>query len=190
MASAPRSGPPRGRHVASVQRSRWPITFREPSTLTMQVRPRSVISRSRFCGENATVSDFCAITVTGPPNSHAHEGASRMCDPCLKAPLISPQPANFRENNWLAWIPTCTHWGHPLTIDTSAWPENVKFPRPFQQGAGSFQSGREMERIDDNQHALGHGFTCNHARPARVRHVEPRGIPLAWTLAVPFNTSG
>ena len=72
-----------GRHVASVQRSRWPITFREPSTLTMQVRPRSVISRSRFCGENATVSDFCAITVTGPPNSHAHGGASRMCDSCL-----------------------------------------------------------------------------------------------------------
>ena len=54
----------------------------------------------------------------------------------LKAPLISPQPANFRENNWLAWIPTCTHWGHPLTIDTSAWPENVKFPLPFQVGQG------------------------------------------------------
>ena len=72
-----------GRHVASVQRSRWPITFREPSTLTMQVRHRSVISRSRLCGEKATVSDFCAITVTGPPNSHAHGGASRMCDSCL-----------------------------------------------------------------------------------------------------------
>jgi hypothetical protein len=72
-----------GRHVASVQRSRWPITFREPSTLTMQVRHRSVISRSRLCGEKAKVSDFCAITVTGPPNSHAHGGASRMCDSCL-----------------------------------------------------------------------------------------------------------
>jgi hypothetical protein len=58
----------------------------------------------------------------------------------LKAPLISPQPANFRENNWHAWIPTCTHRGHPLTIDTSAWPENVNLPFRVGQGEGQRES--------------------------------------------------
>ena len=98
-----------GRHVASVQRSRWPITFREPSTLPMQVRHRSVISRSRLCGEKATVSDFCAITVTGPPNSHAHGGASRMCDSCLCQTVIASRRSYLVSRSKIPPIPASAH---------------------------------------------------------------------------------
>jgi hypothetical protein len=50
----------------------------------------------------------------------------------------------------------CTHWGHPLTIDTSAWPENVKFPLPFQvgQGEGQRESTTTNTRWDTASRAI------------------------------------